>query len=232
MINFAVQKQLIFMDNVMYFIWLIAAYLLGSVSSAVWIARSHGINIREYGSGNAGATNVLRVLGPKAALPVFIFDFLKGLAAVQLVRFTSLTTSENPEIYTGIEITLGICAVIGHIFPVFASFKGGKGVATIAGALVAISPLPMLMALAVFVITLLITHYVSLSSIMAAIFFPIFVIFLFGMALSPGKITLTLKCFSLIASIMIILTHRKNIKRLKNGTENKISFKKKNSTDT
>jgi glycerol-3-phosphate acyltransferase PlsY len=216
------------MENVMYFVWLAAAYLLGSISSAVWVARTkHGINIREYGSGNAGATNILRVLGPKAALPVFIFDILKGLVAVQFIRFTALDTQVNPELYTGYEITLGICAVIGHIFPLFASFKGGKGVATVAGVLVAISPYPMLLSLAVFLITFLITRYVSLSSIMAAITFPIFVIFLFGMALTPEKTSLTLKCFSIIASSMIIITHRKNIKRLKNGTENKISFKKK-----
>lgn len=228
MINFAPTNLWIGMNNVVYFIWLIAAYLLGSISSAVWIARKkHGINIREHGSGNAGATNILRVLGPKAALPVFIFDFLKGLAAVQFIRFTVLDYQVNPELFTGYEITLGICAVIGHIFPIFASFKGGKGVATVAGVLVAISPYPMLMALSVFLITFLMTHYVSLSSIMAAITFPIFVIFLFGMALMPERISLTLKCFSIIASSMIIITHRKNIKRLRNGTENKISFKKK-----
>jgi glycerol-3-phosphate acyltransferase PlsY len=216
----------------MYFIWIAAAYLLGSISSAVWVARTkHGINIREHGSGNAGATNILRVLGPKAALPVFIFDFLKGLAAVQFIRFTALDNQVNPELYTGYEIVLGICAVLGHIFPIFASFKGGKGVATVAGVLVAISPYPMLLALTVFLATFLTTRYVSLSSIMAAVTFPIFVIFLFGMLLMPEKTSLTLKCFSLIASAMIIITHRKNIKRLQNGTENKISFKKKAETE-
>jgi glycerol-3-phosphate acyltransferase PlsY len=211
----------------MYFIWLAAAYLLGSISSAVWIARTrHGINIREHGSGNAGATNILRVLGPRAALPVFAFDFLKGLAAVQLIHFTSLDSLVSPELYTGYEIALGTCAVTGHIFPVFASFKGGKGVATVAGVLVAISPYPMLLSFAVFLAIFLTTRYVSLSSIIAALTFPLFVIFLFGMALAPAKISITLQCFSLIASTMIILTHRKNIKRLRNGTENKISFKR------
>jgi glycerol-3-phosphate acyltransferase PlsY len=221
------------MNNIMYFIWLVAAYFLGSISSAVWVARTiHGINIREHGSGNAGATNILRVLGPKAALPVFIFDFMKGLAAVQFIYFTHLITADNSDpymanLYTGYEIALGICAILGHIFPIFASFKGGKGVATIAGVLVAISPAPMLLSLTVFLITFLITRYVSLGSIMAAITFPVFVIFLFGMILKPETTTLTLKCFSLIASTMIIITHRKNIKRLRNRTENKISFRKK-----
>jgi glycerol-3-phosphate acyltransferase PlsY len=228
MINFVPTNERIKMDKVLYFIWLVVAYMLGSISSAVWIARTrHGINIREHGSGNAGATNILRVLGPKAALPVFVFDFLKGLVAVQFIRFTSLDNQINPELYTGYEIALGICAVIGHIFPVFASFKGGKGVATVAGVLVAISPYAMLIALAVFLITFLITRYVSLSSIMAALTFPIFVIFLFGFILKTASVTL--QCFSIIASTMIIITHRKNIKRLRNGTENKISFKKKNS---
>jgi glycerol-3-phosphate acyltransferase PlsY len=232
MINFAATNLRIEMDNVMYVIWLAAAYLLGSISSAVWVARArHGINIREYGSGNAGATNILRVLGPKAAAPVFVFDFLKGLAAVQFIRFTALNYGNNPELYTGYEIALGICAIVGHIFPIFASFKGGKGVATVAGVLVAISPYPMLLALTVFLTTFLITRYVSLSSIMAALTFPLFVIFLFGIALMPEKTSLTLKCFSIIASSMIIITHRKNIKRLKNGTENKISFKKEKTND-
>jgi glycerol-3-phosphate acyltransferase PlsY len=217
------------MNNVMYFIWLWAAYLLGSISSAVWVARTkHGINIREHGSGNAGATNILRVLGPKAAIPVFIFDFLKGLAAVQFIRFTLLHYPDNPELYTGYEIALGICAVLGHIFPIFASFKGGKGVATIAGVLVAISPYPMLLALSVFLVTFLCTRYVSMGSVMAAITFPVFV---FGMSLMSDKISLTLKCFSLIASTMIIITHRKNIKRLRNGTENRISFNKTSDKD-
>jgi glycerol-3-phosphate acyltransferase PlsY len=226
MINFVPTNLRIGMDKVMYLIWLVAAYLLGSVSSAVWIARTrHGINIREHGSGNAGATNILRVLGAKAAIPVFVFDFLKGLAAVQFIRFTALDNQVNPELYTGYEIALGICAVIGHIFPVFASFRGGKGVATVAGVLVAISPYPMLMALAVFLATFLTTRYVSLSSIMAALVFPIFVILLFGVILERASITL--QCFSIVASTMIIITHRKNIKRLRNGTENKISFKKK-----
>lgn len=213
--------------NILYFVPPVAAYLLGSVSSAVWVARRHGINIRDYGSGNAGATNVLRVLGPKAALPVFAFDFLKGLCAVLLAGFTALDPAENPELCTAYEIVLGACAVTGHIFPLFASFKGGKGVATIAGVIAAIAPLPMLLSLAVFVAVFAATHYVSLGSISAAVSFPLFVIVLFGMALKPETTGNTLKIFSLAASLMIILTHRKNIRRLRNGSENKISFKRK-----
>jgi glycerol-3-phosphate acyltransferase PlsY len=216
------------MNVFIYFVWLIAAYLLGSISSAVWMAKRHGINIRDYGSGNAGTTNILRTLGPKAALPVFLFDILKGLIAVQFIRFTDLSALTNPELSTGYEIALGICAVAGHIFPVFASFKGGKGVATTAGALIAIAPLPMLMSLTVFLVTLLLTHYVSLGSVFAAITFPLFVVLLFGMLLNPETTTVTLRCFSVLAAATIICTHRKNIRRLLKGTENKISFKKSN----
>lgn len=214
------------MYTIFYYILPFVAYLLGSVSSAVWVARTvHGINIREYGSGNAGATNILRVLGPKAALPVFLFDFLKGLLAIQLIRFTPLVPGE--EAYTGYEIVLGIAAILGHIFPVFASFKGGKGVATIAGVLVGISPIPMILTLLIFTIVLVISRYVSLGSMAAAIFFPLLVIFLPGSWLAPHGITLTLKIFSVIAASMIFITHRNNIKRLREGTESKISFKKK-----
>jgi len=213
--------------SIVYFVWPVVAYLIGSISSAVWVARKfHGIDIREHGSGNAGATNVLRVLGTKAALPVFAFDILKGLLALQLIRLIpGFNFIENPELYTGYEIVLGICVVLGHIFPIFASFKGGKGVATIAGALIAISPIPMLMALSVFTVTLIASRYVSLSSIFAAISFPILVNILYGIFLKPDSTTITLRIFSFIASAMIVITHRKNIKRLKAGTESKISFK-------
>ena len=205
----------------------IAAYIIGSISSAVWIARTfHNIDIREHGSKNAGATNILRVLGTKAAIPVFLFDILKGILAVLLVRFTNL--ENNTEAYNGYEIVLGTCAVLGHIFPLFASFKGGKGVATIAGFLLAINPGSMALTLCVFAICLSITHYVSLSSIVGAISFPFIVIFLFGFWLRPEATTLTMKVFSVIAAGIIVTTHHKNIKRLLNGTESKISFKKKN----
>ncbi|MDR0559151.1 MAG: glycerol-3-phosphate 1-O-acyltransferase PlsY [Prevotellaceae bacterium] len=217
--------------NILYILYAVAAYLIGSVSSAVLIAKTRGIDIREHGSGNAGATNVLRVLGAKAAIMVFIADFCKGLIAVLFVRFTPLNQVDNPELYAGYEIILGICAVLGHIFPIFASFRGGKGVATTAGILVAISPFPMLVTLCVFIITLSITHYVSLGSIMSAISYPLVVIFLFGIILQPSTITNTLKIFSICASSMIIFTHRKNIKRLRKGVENKISFKNKRKSE-
>lgn len=204
----------------------VVAYILGSISSAVWVANTfYKTDIRQHGSKNAGATNVLRVLGVKAALPVFLFDMLKGILAVLLIHFTSI--EKGTEAYTGYEIVLGLCAVLGHIFPLFASFKGGKGVATIAGVMLAINPGAMAIALGIFVVCLSITHYVSLSSLAASVCFPFIVIFMFGWWLRPDATTLTMEVFSCVAAMLIVITHRKNIKRLLNGTESKISFKKK-----
>jgi len=202
----------------------IVAYLAGSISAAIFVSkRFFKIDIREYGSKNAGATNILRVLGYKAALPVFIFDLLKGVAAVMLVRLTDLEHETNP--YVSYQILLGICVVAGHIFPIFANFKGGKGVSTTAGVVLAMHPYGMLLVFAVFLFFLLLTRYVSLSSMMGAISFPFIVI----IALSDfyKNETLTMKIFSVIVAIMIIFTHRNNIKRLLNKTESKISFRKK-----
>ncbi|MDR1054564.1 MAG: glycerol-3-phosphate 1-O-acyltransferase PlsY [Prevotellaceae bacterium] len=204
----------------------VIAYALGSISSAVWVANTfYKTDIRKHGSKNAGATNVLRVLGHKAAIPVFLFDILKGVLAVLLIHFTDL--EKGTEAYTGYEIVLGTCAVLGHIIPLFASFKGGKGVATIAGIMLAINPGAVAVALGIFVICFLTTHYVSLSSITAAIFFPFIVIVIFGCWLRSEATTLTMEIFSVITAAIIVVTHRKNIRRLCNGTESKISFKKK-----
>jgi glycerol-3-phosphate acyltransferase PlsY len=205
----------------------VIAYFTGSVSTAIFVSkRFFNIDIREYGSKNAGATNILRVLGPKAALPVFIFDLLKGVAAVLLIRLTDLEHETNP--YVSYQILLGICVVMGHIFPIFAKFKGGKGVATTAGVILAMHPYAMLMVFGIFGFCLLVSRYVSLSSITAAICFPIIVIIVFGEFFNEYE-TLTMKIFSVIAAIMIILTHRNNIRRLLNGTESKINFNKKQS---
>lgn len=203
----------------------VAAYLIGSISTAVYVSkRFFKMDIRDYGSKNAGATNILRVLGPKAALPVFIFDLLKGVAAVILVRLTDLTHETNP--YVSYQILLGICVVAGHIFPIFANFKGGKGVATTAGVILAMHPYAMLMVFGTFGLCLLISRYVSLSSMIAAVSFPIIVIVVFGEFFNEYE-TLTMKIFSVIVAIMIIFTHRNNIKRLLNRTESKINFGKK-----
>ncbi|MDR1552844.1 MAG: glycerol-3-phosphate 1-O-acyltransferase PlsY [Prevotellaceae bacterium] len=203
----------------------VIAYLAGSISTAIFVGkRFFKIDIRNYGSKNAGATNILRVLGPKAALPVFIFDLLKGVFAVVLVRLTDFQHETNP--YVSYQILLGICVVAGHIFPIFAKFKGGKGVATTAGVILAMHPYAMLMVFGIFGLCLLTSRYVSFSSVIAAICFPLIVIIVFGEIFNEYE-TLTMKIFSLAVACMIIFTHRNNIKRLLNGTESKITFRKK-----
>jgi len=195
------------------------AYLVGSLPNAVWIGRIfHGIDVREHGSGNAGATNVMRVLGAATGIPVLLLDFLKGWAAVQLVQLQT-GYSPNTAEFTLISIGLGLFAVVGHIFPLFAGFRGGKGVATIAGVCLALHPWAFLSALAVFVLVLLLSRYVSLSSILAGLSFPIWVILVFSRDSS-----VVLSAFSLLAAVLLVFTHRNNIRRLLNGNENKAGF--------
>lgn len=193
-------------------ILIVAGYLLGSIPSAVWIGKwFYGTDVREHGSHNAGATNTLRVLGRRAALPVFIIDAAKGYAAVMLSHFTDL----EGDAFFFLKIGLTAAAILGHIFPVFASFKGGKGVATLAGCMLAITPIPMVMGLATFVIVLAATHYVSLGSITGGVLFPVYIIIANGFH-SPYKIA-----FGVLVAVVLLITHRKNIKRLREGTESK-----------
>lgn len=200
---------------------LVVAYLLGSIPNAVWIGRRfYGIDVREHGSHNAGATNTLRVLGRKAALPVFLLDMLKGFAAVMLAHLSGYENGSDPMF--NLKIALVAAAVVGHILPIFAGFKGGKGVATLAGAVLGVYPPAVLLCLVVFLIVLAISHYVSLSSMTAGLAFPLFVIGLFG------ERSATLIVFSCVIAVLLIFTHRKNITRLLAGTESKIYlFKKK-----
>ena len=204
---------------------LVGAYLLGSIPSAVWIGRIFfNVDVRRHGSGNAGATNVLRVLGTPAALGVFAIDAAKGYAAVMLSWFSALApvggvSSEFSEPFINLRIALMVCAIVGHIFPVFAGFRGGKGVATIAGCLIAMAPIPLLGSFITFVVVWSIWHYVSLGSISAAVVFPFFVVAKFlivGEFVSP-----TMVIFSVVVSSVLIFMHRANIKRLKAHTEGK-----------
>lgn len=205
----------------LYILLIIASYLLGSISSAVWISkRFYHIDIREHGSHNAGATNMLRVLGRRAALPVFVIDSLKGFTGVMLCHLTDLEAGSDA--LFNLKIALVAAAVLGHIFPIFAKFKGGKGVATLAGAVLAVYPSAVLICLAIFVITLAITHYVSLGSILGGISFPLLLLLLFG------ERSTSLIVFSIVIACLLVLTHRKNIKRLLDHSESKIYlFKKK-----
>ncbi len=203
------------------FILLVLAYLLGSIPTSVWVGKKfYGIDVREYGSGNAGATNTFRVLGWKAGLPVFIFDMFKGFAAVTLVAFLDVPHASNT--FISYQLAFGAAAVLGHIFPVFAQFKGGKGVATLLGVVIALSPIPAIMAFIIFVIVLLLFKYVSLGSIIAGISYPLIIWFVF-----PSN-PIVLKIASVVMAISLILTHRKNIIRLINGTESKATFLFKN----
>ena len=196
------------------------AYLLGSIPSAVWIGRTfHGVEVREHGSRNAGATNTLRVLGRRAALTVFAMDFLKGFAAVMLYHLADAGMGETA--LSNLKIILITAAVIGHIFPVFASFRGGKGVATTAGAVMGIFPAAVLICLGIFLIVLLATHYVSLGSVTAGICFPFLDIILFNERSMP------LMIFSIVVAIVFVIMHRKNLKRIIKGEESKIYLLKK-----
>jgi glycerol-3-phosphate acyltransferase PlsY len=198
---------------------LLLSYLVGSIATAVWVGKIfHGVDVREHGSGNAGATNVIRVLGWKTGVPVLLIDVLKGWGAAMLPIFINLA-GDGTALLTNFQILAGLAAILGHIFPVFAGFRGGKGVATIFGVLMAIHPLLTLSCLGVFLVVLLISGYVSLSSMSAGVAFPIFLFLFFD---TPS---LFFKVFSIIVAIALIFTHMKNISRLLKGEESKL-FKK------
>jgi glycerol-3-phosphate acyltransferase PlsY len=192
------------------------AYLLGSIPSAVWIGKQfHNIDVREHGSGNAGTTNVIRVLGWKTGIPVLIIDIIKGWVAAMLPVFFHLA-GHGSAMLINMQIIAGVIAIIGHIFPVFAGFRGGKGVATIFGVLLAVHLLLTLCALGVFLVVLLITGIVSISSMSAGLSFPIILFLFFD---TPS---LLFKVFAVIVAIALIATHRKNIGRLLKGEEKKL----------
>jgi len=206
---------------VYYGLGVLLAYLVGSIPSAVWIGKGlYGIDVREHGSGNAGATNVIRILGYKAGIPVMLLDILKGWLAVQVVfLFPDLELSADGMTY--LKIACAAAAVLGHIFPVYVGFRGGKGVGTLAGVAIALYPIALLFSLGIFILSLVITRYVSLSSILAGIVFPFVVIFI------TREQNIGLICLSLTVAIFIPVTHRKNIKRLLKGEENKFLFRRK-----
>ena len=209
---------------------LIIAYVLGSIPSAVWIGkRYYGIDIREHGSKNAGTTNMLRVLGRRAAIPVFVLDFFKGFAAVTLVGTLMRYDSDiNSAWLINLKILAVCAAVAGHIFPIFANFKGGKGVATLVGAVTGIYPPIVLMCFGVWLLVFLFTHYVSLASMTAGCCFPIFVIIYSSGAWSRYQdISVTFIIFAFFVAGLLLWSHRKNIERLKAGTESKIHIWKR-----
>ncbi|MFJ7940286.1 glycerol-3-phosphate 1-O-acyltransferase PlsY [Peribacillus sp. NPDC096622] len=188
---------------------LFLSYLIGSISFALVVGKLfYKTDIRGYGSGNLGATNTFRVLGKKAGLIVAIADLLKGTFACLLPPIFNSTV--NP-------IICGLLAILGHVFPVFAGFKGGKAVATSTGVLLFLTPLGTLTGSVVFILTLILSKYVSLSSMLAGI-----AIFIYSL-IFEDKVIIAL---SLFISVLVIILHRQNIKRIIKGTENKIGMKK------
>lgn len=199
----------------------VLAYLAGSIPSAVWAGKLfHGIDVREHGSGNAGATNTVRVLGWKTGIPVLIFDLFKGWLAAMLPIFLD-AAPENSEPMMILQIICGMAAIIGHVFPLFAGFRGGKGVATTFGVLLALHPLLTLTCAGIFLLVLLISGYVSLSSITAVVMFPILLVMVFR---TPSTLLIV---FSIVVAVAVIITHAKNIRRLLRGEEKKLIRKKK-----
>jgi len=203
---------------------LILAYLFGSIPTAVWIGLAFfNIDVREYGSGNAGATNTFRVLGKKAGVPVMFLDILKGWTATNLAYFIGVSTTGALDsiAYTNYALALGIAAVMGHLFPVFAGFRGGKGIATLFGMVLAIHLQAALLCVIVFIVILLITRYVSLSSIAAGFAYTIGVAFVF-----PSNKSVVI--YGMCMFLLILITHQKNIERLLKGKESQVNlFKKK-----
>ncbi len=201
---------------------IVLAYAIGSIPTAVIVGKTFfHIDIRDYGSGNPGATNVFRVLGSKWGMFVMSIDTLKGVVATSLYLLLPYYAYADHElIRTNLMLLLGLAAVIGHVFPMWAHFKGGKGVATLFGMVIAMQPLVAICCVCVFIIVLYLTRFVSLSSIIAGISFMVFIIFIFN------EKELFYRLFAILVAIAVIITHRKNIAKLINGKENKIPILK------
>jgi acyl phosphate:glycerol-3-phosphate acyltransferase len=201
---------------------IVIAYLIGSIPTAVWVSKGFfGIDIREYGSGNAGATNTFRVLGSRWGTFVMIIDMLKGVAATSLYillpYYTNMTSEWDR---TNFMVGLGLAAVLGHIFPIWADFRGGKGVATLFGMILAIQPLVAVLCVGIFLLVLYLTRFVSLSSILASIAFAVFILVIFN-----EKEPLY-RAFAIAVALLVVLTHQKNITRLLRGSESKVPILK------
>lgn len=197
------------------------SYCIGSIPTSVWISRAvHGIDIRDYGSGNAGATNTFRVLGPRLGSIVMFVDVIKGFIGTSLYILLPIYLVDELQ-RTNFMIALGLAAVIGHILPIWAGFRGGKGVATLLGMAIAIQPLVAACCLGVFFLVLLLTRFVSLSSILAGICFMVCILFIFNEREPLYRI------FAVMVALMVVITHQKNIGRLIRGTESKIPLQRR-----
>jgi len=199
---------------------IIVAYLIGSIPTALIVSKKFfGIDIRDYGSGNMGATNTFRVLGTRYGTMVMIIDIIKGVAAVALYKFIAYYSHNEIE-RTNFMIGLGLAAVIGHIFPIFAGFRGGKGVATLFGMLLAMQPIVAGSCVGVFLLVLYLTRYVSLSSILGAIMLPVSVLWIWN------EHEVMYRIFALLVAGLVLFTHQKNIGRILRGVESRIPILK------
>lgn len=199
------------------------AYLIGSIPTAVWYGKTYyNIDIRNHGSGNAGATNTFRVLGKKAGSIVMAVDMFKGWLATSLALLFNYLglISETNTIYC--QLIFGMIAVIGHVLPIFAEFKGGKGIATLMGMVLSIHIYAALICLGVFLLVFLTSHYVSLGSMIASLAYPVIMLI---PAFSPDEPVVLV--FGFVIFVLVVLTHRKNVRRLINGEENKIYLKRR-----
>lgn len=201
-------------------ILVILAYLIGSIPTAVWYGKTfHKIDVREHGSGNAGATNTLRILGNKAGFIVLFIDLLKGFIATSLAYFSDFEITNQA--YFNFQMVLGVTAVLGHVFPVFAGFKGGKGIATLLGMAIALNFQIAFICIIAFVTIVWLTKYISVGSMSAAILAAVLSFFPYFYANN-----VVANCFFCAIAIMVVYTHRANVKRLLAGNENKFAFKK------
>ena len=199
---------------------IIFAYLLGSLPTAVWLGKwLRNIDVRDHGSGNAGATNAMRVLGPRIGLVVLLIDALKAITAVSLSYWLQ-GSFMSPDLFVVYQIILGAAAITGHVLPVFASFKGGKGIASLVGIIIILLPEAFLISLGIFLVVFLLTRYVSLGSVIAAVALPFIVILVKDVTLLPKII------FAVSIALFVPVTHKNNIRRLLQGKENRISFKR------
>lgn len=204
-----------------FLIFGIIAYLLGSIPTAVWVGKSYyGIDVREHGSRNAGATNTFRVLGKRPGTIVLLIDVLKGALAVLMPYFVLGSTVEEGRLIQ-IQLLTAILAIVGHVFPLFAGFKGGKGVATSLGIIIGIHPPAAGICLGVFLLVFIVSKYVSLGAIITAVAFPLLIIYVFHVE------SIWLRGFSILLGSVVVITHKKNILRLIQGQENKMNLFKK-----
>ncbi|MCU0453088.1 MAG: glycerol-3-phosphate 1-O-acyltransferase PlsY [Bacteroidetes bacterium] len=215
------------------------SYIVGSIPTAVMLSKwRHGFDIRTKGSGNAGGTNVFRVLGWKSGVFVMLVDALKGVVATTLVArlfwdpslpFYNQTPFDD---FTIVQIICGAAAIVGHVWTVFAGFRGGKGIATAAGMLLGVAPTEFAVSLTIFAVVFLASRYVSLGSIAAAVAFPLSLVVRYNILMDEIPSYGTLVYFSVGVALFLLYSHRTNIRRLIAGTEHKItSFSGKRSSE-